>query len=128
MLSVRKRDPLFINFVPKTAEEAVDRYMRCKERGLRPFMIPECLIECAKGLNEEEAGKFEAWLINPEGEEPEQKNLVEIKTNMQNKEIFDKCAERCEALIAKAKPIDRLMITAAQEDQEDEKEAPEELS
>ena len=124
MLSVRKQDPLFINFIPKTAEEAVDRYMRCKKRGLRPFMIPECLIECAKGLNEDEAGKFEAWLINPEGSEPEQKNLVEINTNLQNKKIFDQCAERCEALIAKAKPIDRLMITAA--NQEDEKEAPEE--
>ena len=126
MLAVRKRDPLFINFVPKTAEEAVDRYMRCKRRGLRAYMIPECLIACAQALDEDEAEKFEAWIVNPEGEEISADKLVPIDTSARNKEVFDKCAERCEALIEKAVPINRLMIQSTQQSQEDEKEAPEE--
>ena len=118
MLSVRKQDPLFINFTPTTAEEAVDRFLRCKKRGLRAFMIPECLIECAKGLPEDEAVKFENWLINPSQEEPEENVLVRINTNEQNQAIFEKCAQRCEKMIAAAaeNPINRLM-----NEQEDEK-------
>ena len=62
MLSVRKQDPLFINFVPKTAEEAVDRFIRCKNRGLKAYLIPECLIACAQALDDIESEKFERWI------------------------------------------------------------------
>ena len=55
MLSVRKQDPLFINFVPQNAGEAVDR---CKRRGLKAYLVPECLISCAKGLPSEEIEKW----------------------------------------------------------------------
>ena len=65
MLSVRKQDPLFINFVPQNAEEAVDRFVRCKRRGLKAYLVPECLISCAKGLPPEEIEKFEKWIVNP---------------------------------------------------------------
>ena len=67
MQDVRKADPSFTKFVPTTAVEAVDRYVRCRKNGLKPMLVPECLIESAKGLSEPELGKFEDWIINPNG-------------------------------------------------------------
>lgn len=67
MLKVRLQDPNFVNWVPKTAEEAVDRFTRCKNNGLHPYMVPECLIECSKGLAEAELDLFEEYVINPQG-------------------------------------------------------------
>ena len=51
MNDVRKQDPTFTNFVPRTAAEAVDRYVRCRRNGLKPMLVPECLIACAAGLD-----------------------------------------------------------------------------
>jgi len=65
MQDVRKQDPTFTNFVPKTAAEAVDRYVRCRKNGLKPMLVPECLIACAGGLKGTELDKFESWIINP---------------------------------------------------------------
>ena len=65
MQEVYKADPLFINFVPRTATEAVDRFTRCRRRGLNAYRIPECVVECAKGLSAIELDRFEQWLINP---------------------------------------------------------------
>ena len=65
MEDVRKQDPCFTNFVPKTAVEAVDRYVRCRKNGLKPMLVPECLIKCAGGLSGYEMDKFEDWIINP---------------------------------------------------------------
>ena len=50
MRAIRKADPTFTHYVPRTAVEAVDRYVRCRKNGLRAVMVPECLIECAAGL------------------------------------------------------------------------------
>ena len=66
MEDVRKADPKFTNFVPRTATEAVDRYVRCRRNGLKPMLVPECLIECAKGLDEKQLDLFEAWCICPD--------------------------------------------------------------
>ena len=68
MDAIRKQDPTFTAFVPRTAAEAVDRYVRCRRNGLKPMLVPECLIECARGLNEEQISLFENWIINPIGE------------------------------------------------------------
>ena len=65
MQDVRKQDPTFTNFVPKTAAEAVDRFVRCRKNGLKPMLVPECLIACAGGLKGTELDKFEDWIINP---------------------------------------------------------------
>lgn len=65
MLSVLKSDPSFVNFQPHTAEEAVDRFVRCRRNGLKGYLVPECLIACAQALPVGELGKFEAWIINP---------------------------------------------------------------
>ena len=67
MENVRKQDPTFTNFVPRNAAEAVDRYVRCRRNGLKPMLVPECLIECAKGLDAKQLDMFENWIINPNG-------------------------------------------------------------
>ena len=66
MEDVRKADPKFTNFVPRTATEAVDRYVRCRRNGLKPMLVPECLIECAKGLDEKQLDLLESWCICPD--------------------------------------------------------------
>ena len=65
MEDVRKQDPTYTNFVPRNAAEAVERYVRCRKNGLKPMLVPECLIACAAGLQGEELDKFENWIINP---------------------------------------------------------------
>ena len=65
MESIRKQDPTFTDYVPSTAEEAVDRYVRCRRNGLKPMLVPECLIACAAGLQGLELDNFERWIINP---------------------------------------------------------------
>ena len=100
MLSVRKQDPTFINFVPTTAEEAVDRYIRCKRRGLKPYLIPECLISCAQGLNPTELEKFENWIVNPEGNTDDKMDLVETaQMQAANAAVFEANAQRVERLL-----------------------------
>ena len=54
MQNLRKVDPTFVNFAPSTAEEAVDRFVRCRRNGLKPYLIPEFLIACAASLPAEE--------------------------------------------------------------------------
>ena len=65
MEAIRKQDPTYTNFVPTTAAEAVDRYVRCRKNGLKPMLVPECLIACAVGLRGVELDRFESWIINP---------------------------------------------------------------
>jgi len=97
MLSVRKQDPTFIEFVPRTAEEAVDRYVRCKNRGLKAYLIPECLIQCASGLNPTELEKFERFIINPDGYAENAAALVETtQIQTENARIFEEAAKRVE--------------------------------
>ena len=67
MEDIRKMDPTFTGFVPRTAAEAVDRYVRCRRNGLKPMLVPECLIACAAGLPPDQMGFFEDWIINPNG-------------------------------------------------------------
>ena len=67
MEDIRKADPTFTGFVPRTAAEAVDRYVRCRRNGLKPMLVPECLIACATGLSPDELELFETWIINPNG-------------------------------------------------------------
>ena len=74
MLGVRLRDPSFVNFVPKTAEEAVERLTRCRKNGLHPYMVPECIIECSRALSGEELDLFEEYVVNPQGVDT--KNIV----------------------------------------------------
>ena len=96
MLNVRKQDPEFVGFVPCTAEEAVDRFMRCRRRGLKAYLVPECLISCAKGLPPLELEKFEKWIVNPH-DDLDRMDLVETKDLTQsNNRIFAENMKRVE--------------------------------
>ena len=88
MENVRKQDPTFTNFVPATAAEAVDRYVRCRKNGLKPMLVPECLIECARGLVGPELDKFENWIINPNAD-LENVDLVPFDTvRLENDRVY----------------------------------------
>ena len=95
-MEVWKADPSFTNFVPKTAVEAVDRFTRCTRNGLRPMLVPECLIACARGLNGEEMDRFEAWMINPSGDLADVKLVEQTAIRKANEKLFEENAERIE--------------------------------
>jgi len=123
MLSVRKQDPLFVNYVPATAEEAVDRYVRCKRRGLKQYLIPECLIVCAQGLSPEEMEKFESWIVNPGGN-TDGKMLVETKQlQADNAAIFEENARRVESLLQRHE-IPPLPLPSLRELHQDDEKRP----
>ena len=112
MLAVRKQDPTFVNYVPGTACEAVERFLRCRRNGLKPFLVPECLIECSKGL--QELNMFEEWMINPAGSdlsEVELYDLDEMRT-VENRK-FQETAARIEAELSATPPVPLLPAAAA---------------
>ena len=92
MDEVYKADPTFINFVPRTAAEAVDRFTRCRRRGLSAYRIPECVIECARGLSPLEMDRFETWLVNPMNVDVvniHPNNDISERNNEVQKEVYD---------------------------------------
>jgi hypothetical protein len=64
----RFADPEYIDFDPKTVEEAILKFRRLQNKGIEAWMFPEALIKCGGHLPEEEMAKFESWMINPAGE------------------------------------------------------------
>ena len=117
MLAVRKQDPLFVNFVPQTAEEAVDRYIRFTRRGLKSYLIPECLISCSQGLSEEELEKFERWIISPQDDLSKLK-LIETKALTEsNNMVFQENVRRVMEKMQLAQEDEKMSVDS----QEDEK-------
>jgi hypothetical protein len=105
MQDVRKQDPTFTNFVPRTAAEAVDRYVRCRTNGLKPMLVPECLIACAVGLKNSELDKFEKWIINP-NDDLDKVKLVRADTiRLYNNKIYKENLLRLET-----PPLPREMV------------------
>ena len=104
MNAVRKQDPKFTNFIPKTAEEAVDRYVRCRQNGLKPMLVPECLIECSVGLTSAELDKFEAWIINPEMDLYNLDLVESVAINKANDAVYAETVARVEADMLKSMP------------------------
>lgn len=84
----RLADPEYIDFVPKTVQEAILKFRRLQAKGLEAWMFPEALIKCGAELPEEEATKFENWMINPTGE-PD-KNAVDVRDFMKAQALLDK--------------------------------------
>ncbi len=64
----RLADPEYIDFEPKTVEEAILKFRRLQNKGIEAWMFPEALIKCGGHLPDEEMAKFESWMINPAGE------------------------------------------------------------
>ena len=104
MLSLRKVDPTFTNFVPRTASEAVDRYVRCRNNGLKPMLIPECLIQCAVGLKGAELDKFESWIINPSMDLDTVKLVPSTAISAANDAIFEENCKRIEGAMQDEEP------------------------
>ena len=96
-MNLWKVDPTYTNFVPKTAAEAVDRYVRCRNNGLKAMLIPECLIECARGLKEDELNKFEQWIINPSGDLSEVDLVEQPEIREANDAVFQETLARVTA-------------------------------
>ena len=67
-MDFRKADPTYTNFVPTTAEDAINKFYRHKNLGVPPHLWPEVFVNCAAKLPDAELQKFESWLVNPEGE------------------------------------------------------------
>ena len=66
-MNFRFADPEYVNFVPKTAMEAILKFRRLQKKGLHPAKYPEALIECASELSDKEQEKFEGWIVCPQG-------------------------------------------------------------
>ena len=66
----RLADPKYVDFTPTRVEEAIIKFRRMQDLGLSSWKYPEAFVECAKGLGPEEMGKFEEWLVCPQGEPP----------------------------------------------------------
>ena len=96
MQDVRKQDPTFTNFVPRTAAEAVDRYVRCRRNGLKPMLVPECLIACAAGLKGRELDHFETWIINPVADLSKVKLVRDDSIRLYNDKIYQENLMRLE--------------------------------
>jgi len=88
MQDVRKQDPTFTNFVPRTAADAVDRYVRCRRNGLKPMLVPECLIACAVGLKGRELDNFERWIINPSADLSKVKLVRDDSIRLYNDKLY----------------------------------------
>ena len=65
MEAVRRANPKFVNFRPRTAVDAVEQFCRMQRNGLAPERIPEALIQCAECLPDREIDMFEQWIVNP---------------------------------------------------------------
>ena len=101
-MEIWKADPRFTNYVPTTAAEAVGRYVRCRTNGLAAMMIPECLIECSRGLTSAELDKFEKWVINPQAD-LSNVDLVEVTAIREaNDDLWVEAVDRVNGKIDKA--------------------------
>ena len=103
-MNLWKADPRFTNYVPKTAVEAVERYVRCRNNGVSPMMIPECLIQCAAGLSEPELDRFEKWVINPQADLSDLDIVESNEIGDANHEVWCEAVDRVNAKMDKADP------------------------
>ena len=148
----RRADPTFVNFVPKTCEEAIDLFTRHRKLGLSADLYPECFVHCARELPDAEIDKFHRFIITPNediekgGEQPtlidkqleEERQQLLKEAEARDKEDFtiteepsciceeDPCL--CEELDSLEMPRMRRQVAASypQDSQDDEKVAQEE--
>ena len=83
----RLADPEYIDFEPKTVEEAILKFRRLEKKGIQAWMYPEALIKCGGSLPEEEMCKFEQWMINPTGEPDD--NAMDVRDFLKAQKALD---------------------------------------
>ena len=124
-MDFRRADPQYVNFVPKTVEDAIDLFNRHRNLGLTADLYPECFIHCARALPDLELDKFHRFIIQPQGDISSGENaLAQVDKELE--------AERL-ALLEEAEVRDKLKLCSIKEESyctdtaamEDEK-APEE--
>ena len=113
-MDFRKADPTYVNFVPATAAEAINKFYRHKSLGVPPHLWPEIFVKCAAKLSGPELAKFESWLVNPEGEP----TAVDTRVSDRENEALRKQLE------AEADARDRMQIDENYMDVDDEKQQP----
>ena len=106
MEDIRKADPTFTGFVPRTALDAVDRYVRCRRNGLKPMLVPECLIACAPGLSPEELELFETWIINPNGSLEGVELVPDDTIRASNEKVFRETEDRMRSALEPPLPLE----------------------
>jgi len=115
-MDFRRADPQYVNFVPKTVEDAIDLFNRHRNLGLTADLYPECFVHCARALPPEELDKFHRFIVQPGGDiskggekptlvdvelEKERQLLLkeaEIRDGLQNLTIQEECPtddEKC---------------------------------
>ena len=67
-MDFRRADPKYVNFVPKTCVDAIDRFNRHRNLGLTSDLFPECFVHCSRSLPHEELDKFHRFIICPSGD------------------------------------------------------------
>ena len=96
MTDFRKSDPTYVNFTPSNASEAIEKFYRQKNLGVPPHLWPEVFVDCASGLTETELGKFEAWLVNPQGQAFQAPAItqVDVENEKQRKQLLEEATVR----------------------------------
>ena len=129
----RRADPNFVNFVPKTCEEAIDLFTRHRRLGLTADLYPECFVHCARKLPDAELDKFHRFIVTPVddfdkgGEKP---TLVDKQLEEERQQLLKEAEARDKAseTITEEEELDSLEMpqmrrqVAGSYAQEDEKE------
>ena len=75
----RLSDPDYTAFEPTTVQEAILKFRRLQKAGLDPWRYPETFVHCARKLPAGEVSKFESWIVNPQGDDPDAITVQEFK-------------------------------------------------
>ena len=96
MADFRKSDPTYVNWKPATASEAIDKFYRQRNLGVPPHLWPEVFVDCASELSDTELGKFEAWLVNPQGKDLQAPTTttVDIENEKERKQLLAEAKSR----------------------------------
>ena len=113
-MDFRRADPKYVNFVPKTAVDAIDLFNRHRNLGLTADLYPECFVHCARELPDEELDKFHRFIVNPTGDiEKGGETVTELDRQLE---------EERKQLEQEAINRDMKQLTIAEDDDSDEKE------
>jgi len=96
MTDFRKSDPTYLNWKPRTASEAIEKFYRHKKLGAPPHLWPEVFVDCASDLPDTELTKFEAWLVNPQGQALKAPTItgVDLEIEKERKQLLAEATAR----------------------------------
>ena len=72
-MNFRLQDPCFTN-----RGRGDPKFRRLQTAGLASWRYPEAFVTCCKALSDEEAGRFEEWLVCPQGVPAKNGTPVEV--------------------------------------------------